>query len=125
MSRYLEGSSSGDVALLRRETAHQSVEERESIVVRLRSELLITPVRVGLAGQREDSTHTIGRYSRCAKEAAIHARFRQRIEAGRAWLVVQKNLGADSLTRWLTESGWPSTRLASRAGFRILEVTRS
>ena len=43
---------------------------------------------------------------------------------GRAVLVVGKNLGADSLQRWLTEQGWPTTRLASAKGFRVLEVRR-
>ena len=44
---------------------------------------------------------------------------------GRAVLVVGKNLGADSLQRWLGEQGWPTTRLASAKGFRVLEVRRS
>ena len=43
---------------------------------------------------------------------------------GRAVLVVGKNLGADSLQRWLGEQGWPTTRLASAKGFRVLESTR-
>lgn len=43
---------------------------------------------------------------------------------GRAVLVVGKNLGADSLQRWLTEQGWPATRLTSAKGFRVLEVRR-
>ena len=41
---------------------------------------------------------------------------------GRAVLVVQKHLGADSLTRWLDEQGFPTTRLRSRVGYRLLEV---
>jgi 16S rRNA G1207 methylase RsmC len=41
---------------------------------------------------------------------------------GRAVLVVGKNLGADSLQRWLGEQGWPASRLASAKGFRVLEV---
>lgn len=41
---------------------------------------------------------------------------------GRAWLVVQKHLGADSLQTWLTAQGWSTTRLCSRAGYRVLEV---
>ena len=44
---------------------------------------------------------------------------------GRAVLVVGKNLGADSLQRWLGDQGWPTTRLASAKGFRVLEVRRS
>ena len=43
---------------------------------------------------------------------------------GRAVLVVGKNLGADSLQRWLTEQGYPTTRLASAKGFRVLEARR-
>jgi 16S rRNA (guanine1207-N2)-methyltransferase len=43
---------------------------------------------------------------------------------GRAYLVVQKHLGSDSLQRWLDANGWPTTRLSSRRGYRILEVTR-
>jgi 16S rRNA (guanine1207-N2)-methyltransferase len=41
---------------------------------------------------------------------------------GRAALVVHRHLGADSLARWLTEEGWPTTRLGSRMGYRLLEV---
>jgi 16S rRNA (guanine1207-N2)-methyltransferase len=41
---------------------------------------------------------------------------------GRAVLVVHKNLGSDSLQRWLIEAGWSATRLSSRAGYRLLEV---
>lgn len=44
---------------------------------------------------------------------------------GTAWLVVQKHLGADSLARWLDEAGWPTTRLASRQAYRVLEVGAS
>jgi 16S rRNA G1207 methylase RsmC len=43
---------------------------------------------------------------------------------GRAVLVVGKNLGADSLQRWLDEQGYPTSRLASAKGFRVLEVSR-
>lgn len=40
----------------------------------------------------------------------------------RAWMVVQKHLGSDSLANWLTEHGWATNRFASKAGFRILET---
>jgi 16S rRNA G1207 methylase RsmC len=43
---------------------------------------------------------------------------------GRAVMVVGKNLGADSLQRWLGEQGYPTTRLASAKGFRVLETRR-
>ena len=44
---------------------------------------------------------------------------------GRAVMVVGKNLGADSLQRWLGERGYPTGRLASAKGFRVLETRRS
>ncbi|WP_456697989.1 class I SAM-dependent methyltransferase [Aeromicrobium sp. P5_D10] len=43
---------------------------------------------------------------------------------GVARLVVGKNLGADSLQRWLVDQGWPTRRADSEKGFRILEVRR-
>jgi 16S rRNA G1207 methylase RsmC len=44
---------------------------------------------------------------------------------GRAVMVVGKNLGADSLQRWLGDQGWPTERLASAKGFRVLETRRA
>jgi 16S rRNA (guanine1207-N2)-methyltransferase len=41
---------------------------------------------------------------------------------GRAVLVVGRNLGADSLQRWLGDQGYPTERLASAKGFRVLEA---
>ena len=41
---------------------------------------------------------------------------------GRAWMVVQKHLGSDSLAAWLTEQGWETNRLSSKAAYRILET---
>jgi 16S rRNA (guanine1207-N2)-methyltransferase len=43
---------------------------------------------------------------------------------GAAYLVVLKHLGADSLARWLEGEDWRVTRLLSRRGYRVLEVTR-
>ena len=46
-----------------------------------------------------------------------------------AYLVVQKNLGADSLQRWLSEQlpaeVYAVSRHASDKGFRVLEVRRA
>ena len=41
---------------------------------------------------------------------------------GSAYLVVGRNLGADSLHRWLAAQGWPVRRLAARSGYRLLQV---
>ena len=47
-----------------------------------------------------------------------------RMEPGaRAYLVVQRNLGADSLAGWLATQGYDVTRLGSKKGYRILQVT--
>lgn len=39
---------------------------------------------------------------------------------GEAFLVVQRNLGSDSLQRWLAEQGWPAARITSQRGFRVI-----
>lgn len=41
------------------------------------------------------------------------------------WLVVHKNLGSDSLADWLGANGLRATRVTSRRGYRVLEVSRS
>jgi 16S rRNA (guanine1207-N2)-methyltransferase len=41
---------------------------------------------------------------------------------GAAYLVVQRNLGADSLAAWLAEQGFAVSRIKSKKGYRILEV---
>ena len=44
---------------------------------------------------------------------------------GCAFLVVGKNLGADSLHTWLADQGWFARRLGSSKGFRVLEVSKN
>ena len=46
-------------------------------------------------------------------------------EGGAAYLVVGRNLGGDSLQRWLIEQDWRCERTASAKGFRVFEVTRA
>jgi 16S rRNA (guanine1207-N2)-methyltransferase len=65
------------------------------------------PIRVGKAALHELLTTWL---SRLAPD-------------GEAWLVVQRNLGADSLAGWLAEQGWGVERVASAKGFRVLKVT--
>lgn len=43
---------------------------------------------------------------------------------GEAWLVVSRNLGADSLMKWLAAQGHDVERAASSKGFRVLRVGR-
>ena len=48
-------------------------------------------------------------------------------ERSDAWLVVQRNLGSDSLQRWLAASfdhGYSVSRAATARGFRVLRVRR-
>ena len=43
---------------------------------------------------------------------------------GTAWMVVARNLGADSLAVWLADQGWECERVASAKGFRVFAVRR-
>lgn len=43
---------------------------------------------------------------------------------GAAYLVVSRHLGGDSLQRWLGDEGYPTQRIASAKGFRVLRATR-
>ncbi|MGY4719721.1 methyltransferase [Naumannella cuiyingiana] len=60
-------------------------------------------------------------------KAALHdllLEWLPRLESGgRARMVVGRNLGADSLQRWLVEQGYPTERVGSAKGFRILQTT--
>lgn len=42
--------------------------------------------------------------------------------SGHAHLVVNRHLGSDSLAQWLTKQKYPTKKLLSRAGYRLLEV---
>jgi 16S rRNA G1207 methylase RsmC len=59
---------------------------------------------------------------------ALHALLLQWLDRladdGTARLVVGRNLGADSLHRWLVDQGRPTERTASSKGFRVLAVRR-
>jgi 16S rRNA G1207 methylase RsmC len=46
------------------------------------------------------------------------------VPGGSAYLVVARNLGGDSLHDWLVGEGWPTERLASQKGYRVLAVRR-
>jgi 16S rRNA (guanine1207-N2)-methyltransferase len=65
---------------------------------------------------------------RIGKEA-LHALLLQWLPrltpGGEARLVVGKNLGADTLQRWLTDQGYACVRAASAKGFRVLVVAPS
>ena len=43
-------------------------------------------------------------------------------DTGEAWLVVNRNLGSDSLAVWLISIGYQVERLVSKQGFRVLRV---
>ena len=46
------------------------------------------------------------------------------VPGGVVWLVINRNLGGDSLHGWLTSLGWDVRRTASQRGFRVLRATR-
>ncbi|HSZ39428.1 MAG TPA: methyltransferase [Trebonia sp.] len=64
------------------------------------------PVRIGKAAMHDMLLHWL---ERLAPEAA-------------AYLVMGRNLGADSLHSWLTERGWSVARAGARSGYRLLRV---
>ena len=66
------------------------------------------PIRIGKAGLH----------------ALLRTWFARLVPGGRAVMVVGKNLGGDSLQRWLGEQGYPTERIASAKGFRVLETRR-
>lgn len=45
-------------------------------------------------------------------------------ENGQAWFVVGKNLGADPLIAWLNQQGYSAQKVASKKGYRIIQVRR-
>ena len=64
------------------------------------------PVRIGKAALHSLLSDWLGRLA----------------PSGQAWLVAGRNLGADSLHRWLADQGWQVTRRAARSGYRLLQV---
>ena len=62
-------------------------------------------------------------------KAALHAllgAWLARLEPdAAAYLVIQRNLGSDSLQRWLQGAGWAAARVAARSGYRVLRVGRA
>lgn len=46
-------------------------------------------------------------------------------ETGIAYLVIGKNLGADSMARWLNSQDFVTSRVASKRGFRVLSVQKN
>lgn len=46
------------------------------------------------------------------------------VPGGAAYLVVARNLGSDSLAKWLVAEGFPTERLRSKSGYRVLRARR-
>jgi len=67
------------------------------------------PIRIGTAALHELLLTWLGRLD----------------ETGRAALVVQRHLGADSLAAWLGGQGFEVERIAAKRGYRVLGLRRS
>ena len=63
------------------------------------------------------------RIGKPALHALLHTWLDRLCPGATAWLVVQRHLGADSLTTWMQGEGWAVERAATRAGYRLLAVT--
>jgi len=77
------------------------------------------PVRIGKAALHELLREWLGRLSPADPSDPSDPAD----PGGQAYLVAGRNLGADSLHRWLAGQGWPVTRLAARSGYRLLQVS--
>lgn len=64
------------------------------------------PIRIGKRALRELLTTWLSRLA----------------PAGSGLVVVQRNLGADSLQTWLDAEGWKTDRVASKKGYRVLRI---
>lgn len=102
-ARTLTEANAGINELLNVRVAHP-----DDVPPGLRFDLIVSnpPIRIGKSALHDVLDRWLGRLA----------------PKGRAWLVVQKHLGSDSLTRWLGSRGHPVERLGSRRGYRLLEV---
>jgi 16S rRNA G1207 methylase RsmC len=80
-----------------------------------------TPARLPPASYDEIWSNPPIRIGKQALHALLLTWLPRLVPGGRAVMVVGKNLGADSLATWLGEQGYPTTKLASAKGFRVLE----
>jgi 16S rRNA G1207 methylase RsmC len=67
------------------------------------------------------------RIGKAALHELLHTWLNRLSESGEAWLVVAKQLGSDSLQKWLNDGGagdFSCERVATDKGFRILRVNR-
>ncbi|MFI5047675.1 MAG: class I SAM-dependent methyltransferase [Acidimicrobiia bacterium] len=78
------------------------------------------PVRIGKDAMFELLTHWLGRL--VPHEENPLERAERSAGGGRAFLVVQRHLGADSLQTQLQRDGYLTERLASSKGYRVLVV---
>ena len=62
------------------------------------------------------------RVGKTALHELLHTWLRRLAPDGRAFLVMQRHLGADSLHRWLVGEGYPTDRIASAKGYRVLRT---
>lgn len=102
-ARNASANGAGNVTVMR---TQEALERAEAEGVRFRAIWSNPPVRIG--------------------KEAMHAMLTTWLDLlddeGTAHLVVQRNLGADSLITWLNDRGWPSGKIASKKGYRIIEV---
>lgn len=105
---------------------------RNTVRLGLTQHVVISDARTAVEQLRTDGKHADLIWSnppiRIGK-ASLHKLLTTWLEllrpgTGEAYWVVQKNLGADSLVDWLNTQGFPSEKLGSSKGFRIIKSTR-
>ena len=133
------GCGTGAIALtMARRAPHATVwavdvNERARSLTRVNAELnSISNVVVAAPDEVPDAVRFRAIWSnpaiRIGKPAlrAMLLKWLSRLDAeGHAVMVVHKHLGSDSLQAWLDRQGYPTRRLASSSGYRILESSSS
>lgn len=79
------------------------------------------------AGLRFDAIYSNPpvRVGKAPLHALLETWLRRLNRGGAAYLVVQRNLGSDSLASWLAGEGFAVTRLKSKKGYRVLQVAEN
>lgn len=120
-SAWAAAGSSGEVVGVDVNERAVLLANENAAALRLPAFTAYTPGRVPEGAFDEIWSNPPIRIGKPALHALLLEWFARLTPDGRAVMVVGKNLGADSLQRWLGEQGYPTARIGSAKGFRVLE----
>lgn len=64
------------------------------------------------------------RIGKVAMHSLIASWMKRLKEGGKAYMVVNKHLGSDSLMAWMKEEGWQARKIKSSKGYRVIEASK-